>query len=200
MANESTNIINPKHISLLYKVCRKLASKYTFGYYDADDITQEAFIIGMKLLQKYNRKKGMSLESFLYMSINNRLKDFKRDNYARIFHKCSYCNNEENPDTPCEYCQRRNWRIEVRKNLMKPIDIDNVSTDDEPNIAFQPDFVQDVEIAELMTIIDKELPIALRADYLRMLDGITIAKTKRELIESIIIKILESHEYYVKNY
>lgn len=189
--------MNNKQVLLLYKICKRLAQKYTFGHYDIDDIAQEAFIIGMRLLPKFNRRKGMSLESFLYMSINNRLKDFKRDNYARIFHKCEYCNNEENPEVPCEYCQRRNWRIETRKNIVEPLDIDNICSDEESGVTTNNDFIEDVEIAELKSIVDQELPVNLRSDYIRMLHDIQIPKTRRNLIEFSIIQILEKHGYEI---
>ena len=49
----------------------------------SEDIEQEAFIIGAKAIDDYD---GRSLENFLYVHLNNRLKNFKRDNYYRLEH------------------------------------------------------------------------------------------------------------------
>ena len=65
-----------KTISL---VVNRTASKYTFYGYDTDDIKQEAFIICMDALNRYDSKRP--LENFLAVHLSNRLKNFVRDNH-----------------------------------------------------------------------------------------------------------------------
>ena len=60
-------------------VVNRIAPKYTFGTYDIDDIKQEAFIICMDALDRYDQKRP--LENFLSVHLSNRLKNFVRDNY-----------------------------------------------------------------------------------------------------------------------
>ena len=68
-------------VSTISKISSRLASKYTFPNYEADDISQEAFIIGMEALDRYDGVRP--LENFLSIHIKNRLNNFKRDNYYR---------------------------------------------------------------------------------------------------------------------
>jgi len=60
-------------------VVNRIAPKYTFGTYGIDDIKQEAFIICMDALERYDEKRP--LENFLSVHLSNRLKNFVRDNY-----------------------------------------------------------------------------------------------------------------------
>lgn len=60
-------------------VINRIAPRYTFNTYDVDDIKQEAFIICMDALKRYDQKRP--LENFLSVHLSNRLKNFVRDNY-----------------------------------------------------------------------------------------------------------------------
>lgn len=66
-------------------VVNRIAPRYTFNTYDIDDIKQEAFIICMDALKRYDAKRP--LENFLAVHLSNRLKNFVRDNF--------YTKNEE---------------------------------------------------------------------------------------------------------
>ena len=60
-------------------VVNRTAAKYTFYGYTVDDIKQEAFIICMDALDRY--QEGRPLENFLAVHLSNRLKNFVRDNH-----------------------------------------------------------------------------------------------------------------------
>lgn len=60
-------------------VVDRISPKYAFGTYGVDDIKQEAFIICMDALSRYDQKRP--LENFLSVHLSNRLKNFVRDNY-----------------------------------------------------------------------------------------------------------------------
>lgn len=63
-------------------VVDRISPRYIFSGYDLDDIKQEAFIICVKALERYNYKVG-PLENFLSINLSNRLKNFIRDNYYK---------------------------------------------------------------------------------------------------------------------
>jgi len=65
-------------IETITKVADRQAAKFRFGYYEVEDMRQEAFIIAMDALDRYDEKRP--LENFLAVHVNNRLKNFKRDN------------------------------------------------------------------------------------------------------------------------
>lgn len=60
-------------------VVSRIAPRYTFNGYEVDDIKQEAFIICMDALSRYDGRRP--LENFLSVNLSNRLKNFIRDNY-----------------------------------------------------------------------------------------------------------------------
>ncbi len=64
------------------KIAKRVSTKYTFGYFEADDIEQEAFLIGLDGLTRWDEVR--QLENFLQVHISNRLKTFMRDNYYRV--------------------------------------------------------------------------------------------------------------------
>ena len=60
-------------------VIDKIAHKYTFYGYEIDDIKQEAFIMCVDAMERYDPSRP--LENFLSVHLSNRLKNFVRDNH-----------------------------------------------------------------------------------------------------------------------
>ena len=54
-----------KVVDTILKISKKLAHKYTFASYEVEDIEQEAFLIGLAGLEKYD--KARPLENFMYV-------------------------------------------------------------------------------------------------------------------------------------
>lgn len=79
------NMTEKEVMDQMMVVIDRTAAKYTFYGYDVEDIKQEAFIICMDALERYDEKRP--LENFLAVHLSNRLKNFIRDNY--------YVKNEE---------------------------------------------------------------------------------------------------------
>lgn len=73
------NMTEQEVVDQINVVVNRMAHKYTFGTYGLDDIKQEAFIICMDALTRYDEKRP--LENFLSVHLSNRLKNFVRDNY-----------------------------------------------------------------------------------------------------------------------
>jgi len=194
------NMTEEEVVAIITKISKRLAQKFTFGYYDRDDIAQEAFIIGMQGLEKYDSTRP--LENFLWVHIRNRLKNYKRNEYERLDSPCVNCTysdgdicDEHDDIMSCK--SYRNWfyRNQSKKNLMNPIGLSNV--DD-----VQEQYMRTCEIAddiashsELKQMIDDNLPTELRADYLRMLTSIYVPKNKRERVQQAVRDILEKYNY-----
>ena len=75
------NMTEEQVITTINTVSSRLANKYTFPNYETEDIEQEAFIIGMEAMDRYDEKRP--LENFLSVHIKNRLSNFRRDHYYR---------------------------------------------------------------------------------------------------------------------
>lgn len=73
------NMTEQQVIDQINIVVNRLSAKYTFHGYEIEDIKQEAFIICMDALERYDENRP--LENFLSVHLSNRLKNFIRDNY-----------------------------------------------------------------------------------------------------------------------
>lgn len=156
-------------IETITKVADRQAAKFRFGYYEVEDMRQEAFIIAMDALDRYDEKRP--LENFLAVHVNNRLKNFKRDNFYRM-------NNEKH---------------ESKKLIMDPIDIARVRDEKEKNMKTDDSFKDGLERDEIVNIIDKYLDIGMREDYLKMLNSVYVPKPRREQIQNAILNIMRDH-------
>lgn len=153
-------------VSTITLVSSRLASKYTFPNYEEDDITQEAFIIGMEALDRYDGVRP--LENFLSIHIKNRLKNFKRDNYYR-------------PD--------EGKAEEIQQGKKKLLEAGSI--DDMRAFICQKEAADSLEERELVEYIDDLLPANMRGDYLRFKNDQTLTKTKKTHLFNELRSILE---------
>ena len=65
------NMTEDQVVDIITKVAHRLAPKFTFAFYETEDIEQEAFMLGVEALGRYDDTKP--LENFLYTHISNRL-------------------------------------------------------------------------------------------------------------------------------
>jgi hypothetical protein len=175
-------------LEIIERVLSTLARKYTFSIYGIDDIKQEGFIIAInEILPSYDN--SYPLENFMRRSLNNRLKNFKRDNYYKLQPSCSKCSSF-NDD--CNNCSKRQQNQEVRKNLSNPIDINVVNND--RFTTYEDSLIDTLEMVELVDKINRSLPVEYREDYLKIKENIYVPKLRKEQIEKIITEIIEDDE------
>lgn len=153
-------------VSTITLISTRLASKYTFPNYEQDDIVQEAFIIGMEALDRYDGVRP--LENFLSIHIKNRLKNFKRDHYYR-------------PD--------EGKAEEIQQGKKKLLEAGSI--DDMRSFICQKESADTLEERELIEYIDDLLPANMRGDYLRFKNEQTLTKTKRAHLLSELREIVE---------
>ena len=159
------NLSEQEVIDVITRVSKKLAPKFVFASYEAEDIEQEAFLMGVEGLERYDSSKP--LENFMYTHISNRLKNFKRDNYYRF----DYGNAQRIQDR--------------KKNILEPMDIAalySVSTEDET--------VSNAHLSEMIELIDRKLPADLRGDYLRLQTNSPLPKGRKAMIIEVIEDII----------
>ena len=159
------NLTEHEVIHVITKVSKKLAPKFVFASYEIEDIEQEAFLMGVEGLERYDSTKP--LENFMYAHINNRLKNFKRDNYYRF----DYGNAQKIQDR--------------KKNLLEPMDIAalySVCTDDST--------IHNAHLSEMLDLIDNKLPADLRGDYLKLRTNAFLPKGRKAIITQAIEDIV----------
>ena len=165
-------------LEVVNRICDRYAYKFKFGYFEPDDIRQEAFIIAIDALERYEESRP--LENFLAVHVKNRLNNFKRDRYYRQHKKL-----DENID------QLNN----SKKFLMDTLDISDIRDEKEGNMRLDDDFIEKIANEELLEIIDEHLDVSFRSDYLRVKDGTYVPKPRREQIMEEITEILKDHGY-----
>jgi len=153
-------------VAVIMKIAKRLAPKYVFASYDVEDIEQEAFLIGIAGLEKYDQNRP--LENFMYTHISNRLKTFKRDNYYRLDY-----------GTAAQKIQDR------KKNLLEPVDIDAIYS-----ICTQEQSTSNAQVHETLELIDKKLPSHLRRDYLKLQSNSPLPKGRKAVIIDVIERIV----------
>jgi hypothetical protein len=192
-------------VESIQKVARNLAPSFVFGYLSSEDIEQEAVIFGIEALEKFDSTKS-ALETFLYTCVRNRLISYKRDNFHRSSPpcKCEICRNAETEAEGMNCPRFAAWmeRNRAKKVIMEPLSMSRkVGPGKEhptsKTVVIQNDNGYDIsEVVarrELLRIIDEHLPISYRIDYCRMLEGLSVAKPKREKLLEIIKDIIREH-------
>ncbi len=184
---------------VMLRVATRLAPNFKFGYFTVEDIKQQACLFACEALARYDPSRP--LENFLFTHVRNRLINFKRDNYKRTDCPCRLCYGNLPGQTRHDdgrFCekfiiwQRRNTR---KQNILLPLDIGNISDENEPNTRKESTVVQEVETIEILEIIDRELPVELRSQYLQMKEGLSVPKAKRTEIENTVNDILRGELY-----
>lgn len=183
---------------ILQTLVKKIARSYVFGYYDIDDIKQEAIIEGLKVLPQYQpfdeKGKGRPLVNFLYVHIKRRLLNLLRNKFKRMDTPCLICHEGRHFDhDDGKICQKYSiWKKlnGDKANLTRPLAIHNIDEDKESNIEIEDTVERDISINELKNKIDQNLDPSLRNDYLRMLAKEKIPSTRRKKVEEAIREIL----------
>ena len=164
-------------LSVIEKIANRFCHKFRFGYFTAEDIKQEAFIIAVEALDRYDSNRP--LENFLSTHVKNRLINFKRDNYCR--------QQKENADSKWE------MRNNAKRFLMEPLDISNIRDENEKNMREEQNLTNKLFTQEVFELIDTYLPVEFRADYLRIKAGVYVPKPKREIVYEQILLIMRKH-------
>tara|TARA_R110000824_G_scaffold160810_1_gene335748 strand:+ start:857 stop:1372 length:516 start_codon:yes stop_codon:yes gene_type:complete len=160
-----SNMTEEEVISIIKKVATRLAPKFTFAFFETEDIEQEAYLMAVEALERYEESRP--LENFLFAHIGNRLKNFKRDNYYRF----DYGKAEKIQTT--------------KKRILEPAILD-----DSACIAKEDSIADDIYIKNMQAKIDRSLSAHLRSDYLRMKEGEVVTKQRRAEIETEIKNIM----------
>ena len=148
-------------------VVDRIAPKYTFYGYQRSDLKQEAFIICMEALPRYDETRP--LENFLSVHLSNRLKNFVRDNH---------------------FTQHEQEKAKVVMPGQLSDDNNIVSPQ-----SLQAKRVERIDTREMQKIIDIKLPAQYRMDYLKIINDVYVPKKQKEEVLSIIEQILKEQGY-----
>lgn len=168
------NMTEEEVIDTILTISRKVASKFVFAFYDEEDIIQEAVIIGIEGLERYDSSRPLS--NFMYSHISNRLKNFKRDNYYRL----DVGSGQQIQDK--------------KKSILDAVDINSIHS-----VFSLDDSLADIQITDILELIDRKLPHQFRRDFLRLRQNAPLSKTRKTQIQTIIQDIIDQGEDYEYN-
>lgn len=173
-------------LEVVEEIVTKLSQKLVFGFYDMEDIQQEgrvrALTTGLETFDDSrftDAEMVKALERFLRIHVTTRMKNFKRDNMGRS-------EKPVNPDR-VENWEKVNKR---RRNIMRPASIHEITHE----FPLQTSVAEDIHHSHLMELINKNLPIDLRTDFLRMCDGVRIPKPRQSKVREAIAEIIQLNE------
>jgi hypothetical protein len=170
-----------------------LAASFVFGPYEREDIEQQCYLFSFEVLEKEKYDPALPLENFLYIHIRNRLCNFRRDKLRRNDAPCLACHGG-NPCQPggqqCEKYAVWFERNQAKSNLMRPLDLSNIADEHEKHTRVESTVVEDAEIKETLTLIDRLLPVELRSTYLKMRASVPVPKDRRLEVEAAIREIV----------
>lgn len=194
------NISDEDFISAVDTVTKKLGHKFRFGYHSFEDMKQQATIFALESLENYDSSRP--LENFLWTHIRNRLFNFKRDNYQRPDKPCfkcefydpllkvssnqcgKFCDKQE-----CPLYQTWSLRNENKKNIMAPQQMEDYNLTKENH-----NFVENIENEEIIKIIENNIPLIDRPNYLKLKHGIKIPRAELIQLKKTIINIIEENK------
>lgn len=195
----------PEVLEIIDRVAVRLCRKFKFGYHDVDDMKQQAKLFALECMDSETYDSSRPLENFLWTHVRNRLFNMKRNKYERPDKPCFTCplydphcrastNECEAFPDKMECTLYHGWinRNAAKKNLMCPIDLGEVRDEHEDNMKVA-DHVEEIGNKEIWDLIDKHLEVGLRADYIKIKNGIKVPKNKRTKVEEAIIAIM--HQY-----
>jgi len=170
-----------------------VADGFVFGYYDVDDIKQEAFIIASNAVMSYDASKSQ-LATFLRTSIVRRLMTLKRDKFRRTDLPCHQCKLSDE----CEYEENRNlcsrydkW---IERNRIKGELVANMQTDVVAAHKYEEsDYHTPLDNDRLRQYIDENLPFPMRKTYLLWRDGMKVGGKEKLLLFEYLREILEDY-------
>ena len=196
------NMSEDEVLEVIEDVAKRLAWKYKFGYHDLDDMKQQARLEAWKGLDKYDGKRP--LINFLWTHVRNRLFNMRRDKFERPDKPCLTCPLKAYlPDEDgcsafedkleCELYDGWISRNNAKRNIMSPVGISNVQDEYEPNMKCEDNIIDILTHKEIVDILDREIPVEHRGDYLRLKFGAKLPKNKRIKVREVVTSILEEH-------
>lgn len=173
-------------LEVVCRVAKNMSRSSKFGYYTDQDMEQEGVVEALQVLNKDVYDAGRPLENFLHVHLHHRLKNLKRRLFFRSEPPCSCCDAFGSPSDPCPKWLSWRRRNAVKQNLMWFLDVSAVSDEGEPNMSRPPAGDAD----EVLAMLDRELPGAVRPDYLRLRAGLSIPQARREKVQDAVLELI----------
>lgn len=190
-AGPSRAVTEEEFLAAVENAVRILAPKFTFGIYDVDDVKQEARMEAWSALAQYDPSRG-PIDNLIYVHVRNRLMNLVRNKCRRNDPPCLVCHEADGGRTEhahggyCPVYVAWRTRNDTKASIQHPLRMDAVSDEGEASLRDDSDVERDAEMREILGMIDRELPVELRASYLMMRAGKSVPKARRAQVEEAV--------------
>jgi len=195
-----THLSEQQIIDIIDKIASRLGPKFRFGYHTNEDMKQQASLFAWDGMVAWDGVRP--LENFLWVHVRNRLYNFKRNNYGR-------------PEKPCEHCPLKAYDPNCKKSTSGCTKFENLMdcglykgwTDRNASkrnlmssysvIFEQPQDIDASDIVfkrDLFDLLDRQMPVYLREDWIRLTNNLKISKIRRQKILDKIGEILKEND------
>jgi len=195
-----THLSEQQIIDIIDKIASRLGPKFRFGYHTNEDMKQQASLFAWDGMVAWDGIRP--LENFLWVHVRNRLYNFKRNNYGR-------------PEKPCEHCPLKAYDPNCKKSTSGCTKFENLMdcglykgwTDRNASkrnlmssysvIFEQPQDIDASDIVfkrDLFDLLDRQMPVYLREDWIRLTNNLKISKIRRQKILDKIGEILKGND------
>lgn len=176
-------------LEMVERVVRLLAPKCRIPGHDLDDVKQEARLMCLECLPRWDGVRP--LENFMFSHLRRRLTNLRRDRWRRYDAPCRACDSGNfcGPDgRPCELYEKWRRRQDRKSAVRNPSPMDfpeNTVVDG------RADAAADAEVSELERLIDDVLPLELRPTYLKLRAGLAVDTAARRKVQAAVREILD---------
>lgn len=195
----------PEELNIIEEVVNILAPSFKFAYYDTDDLKQEGRMFALSRLPKYDPERA-SLKTFLIRVVRNDFLNLRRKKFYRYEPPCTACpfyekSKKSEGDPSCLAFEKRGdcdkwvgWgkRNEAKKSLAGTVTFEtahDISYGRNRGDLTPP--LDKIENNELFNIVDFHLPLELRGDFRRLVEGARLPKYRKLKLLEVIKEIIE---------
>ena len=193
-----TGVSEADFLTAVERVVAVLSSQFKpFGSFDKADIAQFVRWQAVEAMPCYKAEIG-ALEPFLFRHCRNRLLNASRSVFGRLSEfPCAICNDFHlgrgpghlNGET-CKSYEAWLKRNQTKANLARPLDITNLSYEQESSTLADSTVVEDVAIDEILRLIDEGLDADHRRLLLQLREGVRVPKKARREVEGAVMEVL----------
>ncbi len=179
---------------IIERIATRLGQKFRFGYHTIDDMKQQAALFAWEgINDAWDPERP--LENFLWIHVRNRLYNFKRNNYGRPEKPCDNCpwaayvNHEcVKFDDMLDCHLYKGWtdRNTSKRNLMSSYS--TIYEKEEESSA-----LDDLFTREIINLLDDELHVQFREDWIRFTNNLKLPKIRRERLLGEIVIVLKEN-------
>lgn len=180
---------SPEYLEAVERAVRIIARRFVFGYYSLDDAEQECRLLALQAWPRYDRSREPG--PFVYRHVLNRMRNVYRDRCHRNDPPCKDCHRGVGHDgeggPACAAYVAWSRLNGAKASLMSPTDIETIPRDMEDYLA------RDEESpANEYEGLDELLPVEVRADFLRMVSGVRLTKSRRARVEAAVLEVFDA--------